>query len=226
MDLFELLKGQIGHSVLEKLAGAVGIDPTAAAKVLEGGLPALLGGILAKAQSPGGGDALLGLLGQSGLPTGGDELVAALGDPDKAAALRSQGDGMLGSLFGDKLGGVLDALGGTSGAGKDGVGGFLAMLAPLVLGFLGKNMPAGTDGKGLASWLGTALPDLGKLLPGGLGSMLGLGSAGAAASGAAAAVGSAAGRAQDVVEQRSGSVALDDEPTGHDAGGRAHDGRA
>lgn len=120
-------------SLLDGLAGLLG----GASGGSGGGLGALLGG----ASGGGGGGGLGALLG--GLMGGG-----------APASKTTDGDGILGHILGDKRGAVEQGVARSSGLDAGTVGKLLPMLAPLVMGALGRaKKQQNLDAGGLASML-------------------------------------------------------------------------
>ncbi|WP_433505268.1 DUF937 domain-containing protein [Pseudonocardia halophobica] len=172
---------------LGDLAARLGVDEATAEHAARQALPALLGGIQANAEDPAGAASLAHAVQQhdSGLIDGGVDL----GQVDT-----SDGDRIVGHVFGEQrpmvvnqLGG-LGPLGGSPGGGaaapgaqgalggQDGSGliaKLLPILAPIVMSYLAKKVAGGSAGTG-------GLPGSGAGSGGGLGDLLGgiLGGAG------------------------------------------------
>ncbi len=143
-----------------QLAGRLGVDEQTAEQATRQALPALLGGLHANAQDPGGAQSLSQAIGQhdNGLLDGGLDIDQV--DP-------ADGDRIVQNVFGDARGQVVNQLGGAGGS--DLVAKLLPMLAPIVMSYLAKRLGGGGAG--------TAAPEAGA---GGLGDVLGsvLGGAG------------------------------------------------
>ncbi len=140
-----------------QLAGRLGVDEQTAEQATRQALPALLGGLHANAQDPGGAQSLSQAIGQhdNGLLDGGVDIDQV--DP-------ADGDRIVQNVFGDARGQVVNQLGGVGGAGgSDLVAKLLPMLAPIVMSYLAKRL-------GGAGGAGTAAPEAGA---GGLGDVLG-----------------------------------------------------
>ena len=160
-----------------QLAGRLGVDETTAAQAARQAVPALLGGMEANAKDPEGAQSLADALGQHSpaLVDGG----VNLDDVDT-----NDGDKIVGHVFGDQRGEVVDRLGATDGGGGQGlVSKLLPMLAPIVLSYLAGQLggrgktsaaPAGGDvGDLLGGLLGGVLGGGGSKGGGGLGDLLG-----------------------------------------------------
>lgn len=110
-------------------------------------LGSLLGGLMGGGQQQSGG--LGGLLGQ--LAGGGQQQSGGLEGMMKAMA----GQAILGHIFGDKLDGVAGAIAGASGLNKQQSGNLLGMIAPILMGALGKaKREQSLDPSGLSGLLG------------------------------------------------------------------------
>ena len=135
-------------SLLDGLAGLLG---GASGGGSGGGLGALLGG--ASGGSSGGGlGALLGAA--SGGGGGLGDLLGGLMGGGAPASKTTDGDGILGHILGNKRGAVEQGVARSSGLDAGTVGKLLPMLAPLVMGALGRaKREQNLDAGGLASML-------------------------------------------------------------------------
>jgi hypothetical protein len=157
---------------VEKVAGRLGVDPAKANAALASAVPALMAGLARNAQKPEGRAALAGALDR-------DHDGSVLDDDGYFDRYEEKkGDKILGHVFGEKQAPVqaqVSQLGGLSGTqGAE----LMKMLAPLVMGYLGKQKSGGgLDLGDLAGLLGGGGSggggDLGKMLQGGLGELLG-----------------------------------------------------
>lgn len=135
-------------------------------------LGSIFGGGGARSSGGGIGDVLGAVLGGGGggRQAGGgmgDILGAVLGGGGSPA---SNGAGILGHIFGGRLGQAQQGLGQTTGLGGAGAGQLLAMLAPLVMAVLGNmTRKQGLDANGLSGVLGQ---ERNRLQQGGVGSLL------------------------------------------------------
>jgi hypothetical protein len=177
---------------MDQLASQLGVDEASAEQAARQAVPALLGGMQANAQDPGGAASLARALGEH-----------AGGDPFEGLDLDSvdvdDGEAIVGNVFGDNRDQVVNKLGG-QGGNQGMMAKLLPLLAPLVLSWLagkfsggqGQAAPGGEgSGGGLGDLLGGAagggLDDLlgGGSGGGGLGDLLGglLGGGGGSAAG-------------------------------------------
>jgi len=150
MSLLDELMSQLGDGPTRDIGDRLGVDQGTASKAIAGALPMVLGGLARNAQKSDGAEALLGALGRDHDGSLLDDLGGYLGS-DRGAG----GEKIVGHVFGGGKGNVEAALGQLSGLGSGKSGQLLAMLAPIVMGALGKQQRAkGFDAGGLAEMLG------------------------------------------------------------------------
>ncbi|MDF1752843.1 MAG: DUF937 domain-containing protein [Verrucomicrobiales bacterium] len=175
INLLELMQGALSNQVVGKISGLLGVDEGNANKAIGGALPALLAGFIGKASTSEGAEQLGAVLDQADgtiLDNIGDILDGADGGADR---LQEMGNGLIGGLFGDKVGGLVELLSGTSGLGKDKTGSLLGIIAPIIFSLLGKQKKSlGLDGAGFAKLLLGQKDLLKGVLPPGLSGALGL----------------------------------------------------
>ncbi|MCW0214772.1 MAG: DUF937 domain-containing protein [Pseudonocardia sp.] len=173
---------------LSDLAARLGVDEATAEQAARSALPALLGGIQANADDPGGAASFASAVQQhdpalidGGLDLGqvdtadGDKIVShVFGDQRAGVVNQLGGIGPLGGATGGApAAGAQGALGGAGGSGL--IAKLLPILAPIVMSYLAKKLAGGSAGSG-------GLPGAGGGAGGGLGDLLGgiLGGAGGA----------------------------------------------
>ncbi len=171
MSLVEVLMQQLGGGTASQIGRQLGVDESQASKAIAGALPMLLGGLARNAQQSGGADALLGALDRDHDGSVLDDLAGYV-----SAGGSGHGDGILGHVFGGNRQTVESGLGQMTGLDQGKAGQLLAMLAPVVMGALGKQRrQEGLDARGLGSLLrreqeqapaeaGQAMGMVGKLL--------------------------------------------------------------
>ncbi len=149
MSLLDQLTQSLGPNALQQISQQLGTDSGATSSAISAALPVLLGALASNASTASGANALNTALDQhdgSAL----DNVMGAL----------SQGQGGIGArilshVLGNKQPAVATGIGSATGLDASKVASLLAMLAPLVMGALGKAKSAnGLDAGGLASMLG------------------------------------------------------------------------
>ncbi len=159
MSLLEMLSSQLGGQAAQQLSSQLGADPSSTQKALSAALPLLVGGLARNAnKSPEGAQSLASALEKdhdgsvldslSGLLGGGGGGVSGLlggllgGGASSSQPMPSSratdGDGILRHVLGDKRGAVQQGVASASGLDADKAGKLLSMVAPLVMGALGK----------------------------------------------------------------------------------------
>jgi hypothetical protein len=198
MNLLEMVQSQLTPGVLGQLGSAVGLNANDAGKAMSAIVPAQLGALIQKGSSVEGASDLLGMASKF---VNFGNLGGLLGQANGAQTATQAGGSLLTNLFGNQLGGVVQAVAQHTGLSAGPIEGLMKLGAPMVMGVLGgQAAKEGLNPAGLVSMLGGLAGPVSKMLPGNLGSLLGglggaaglLGGAGAAATGAMGAMGSAA----------------------------------
>lgn len=174
--IFDMLTKQLGGSMMEQLSGQIGADKQTTEQAVAAALPVLLGGLARNANSSPEGAASLahalerdhdgslldvvgGLLGGSGSDGGGGlgSLIGAAGalfGGKKATPKALDGAGILGHILGQRQGAVEQGVSKASGLDLSKVAKLLPILAPIVMGALGRMKKENDlDAGGLASAL-------------------------------------------------------------------------
>jgi hypothetical protein len=150
-DLAGTLIGMLSNGELDKLGSQLGTDPASTQRAVSAAVPMLLSALGKNAASPQGAEALLGALRRDHDGSVLENVGAALGN----GSLGKDGAAILGHVLGNKQGTVAAGIGQASGLTADTSSQLLAMLAPLVMGSLGKTQrQSGLDASGLATMLG------------------------------------------------------------------------
>ena len=175
-SMIESLMGSLGGDNLGALMGMLGddgkADETAAKSAIGSGLGAILGGLAQNASKPDGAEALFSAV--TSKHDGGvlDDIGGFLNLGDDA-----DGGKILGHIFGDKRSDAESQVAQAAGIEPSMVSKLLPMLAPMVMGWLGKKVTSGSlNPAGLGGLLQnekksaeSSMPDLGGLLGGILG---------------------------------------------------------
>ena len=161
-SLLESLTGQLlSGDAVSQLSRAIGADEGATTKALAGALPALLGGLAKNTSQSSGAEALASALDRDHDGSIFDNLSGLL-----QGGAAQAGAGILGHVFGSREQAVESAIGKSSGLSGSQVTQLLTMVAPLVMGFLGREKKQqGIDAGQLASMLGGARDQMAKAQP-------------------------------------------------------------
>ncbi|WP_288880473.1 OmpA family protein [Pedobacter panaciterrae] len=172
MNLIEMIKNEIGSDAISSLSQKAGVTEDQVQTGLSAGIPAILAGILKNGAS---GDT--GFLGNilSGV-TGSSSNPADLLNDDQDSLLE-KGKSLLGGLFGGDTEAVTEAVSSSSGLSGAKTTGLLAMIVPLITGYISKLMAS--KGWSISDLLGKIFEsksDIAAALPSGLSDSLGLAS--------------------------------------------------
>ncbi len=173
VNLIELVKGQLGDTVLDQLGTMLGESVDNTRNAIDAGVPTILGSIVDKVSSDSNaGGMLSGVL--DDLDDGiADDFTSFL-QPDKQESLLEQGGGLLSNLLGDNMGSVIDMISKFSGIGSKSSSSLLGMVLPLVLGFISKQRSAGgLDQDGVMNLLSSQKDNISAAMPSGMTDLLG-----------------------------------------------------
>lgn len=156
-SLIETLTASLGSNALGQLGQQIGADHASTSTAVSAALPLLIGALASKASQPDGAAALHGAITRdhdgSILEDVEGFLTGAAGSSVGTGA--ADGAGILGHLLGDQRGAVEAAIGQSSGLSSDSTARLLELLAPLVMGSLGRAANSqNLDASGLAGLLG------------------------------------------------------------------------
>ena len=150
-SVLDLLTQALGSGGTRQIGQQLGLDEGAATKAISGAIPVLMGALARNSASSDGASALAGALDRDHDGSILDDIGGFLG----GGGVQSAGGAILGHLLGGRQRQVEQGLGATSGLKSGQMGQILAMLAPLVMGALGKaKRQGGVDAGGIGAMLG------------------------------------------------------------------------
>lgn len=153
MSLIDLITGSAGNQVASQAENKFGIDKNQIIALLAVSAPLVISYLKKKAQDdPNEAEALNSALDK-------DHDGSILYDPAQAAARQDEGNSILSHIFGGQKSQVQNQLSQKTGISIDKIGPVLAMLAPLIMGYIGKQKQSGgvSSGGGLGDLLGGIL---------------------------------------------------------------------
>ncbi len=169
MSMINDLMGQLDGGGISEISRQLGIDESKVSQVVAGAIPAMVTGLANNSATTAGRDALASAIDRDHNGSIMDDMMGFLGGGAGGGA----GAGILRHVLGGRQASVNQALGGASGLESHSVQQILAMVAPLVMGYLGKTSRCrGLDGAGLGSMLGAEKARAAQAAPGAVG-MLG-----------------------------------------------------
>jgi hypothetical protein len=149
-SIMNAILGQFDSDTLGELSNQLGTNQQTTGNAIAAAVPLLLSALSRNAGDTGGRDSLFNAL--SSDHDGGllDNLMGFLG-----GGQQSDGEGILGHVFGGSQNGVVNALSQATGMNASSMGKLLITLAPIVMGFLGRTRKQQAMGpSGLAGLLG------------------------------------------------------------------------
>jgi hypothetical protein len=163
-SLQDLLGPQQGNEAVQEISNNVGAEPSAVNTAIQAALPMILGSLANNASTPQGAQSLDTALEQdhdgSVLDNLGGLGSMIFGAQQTAATPPRQADagGILGHILGTNQGPVVQEASNQSGLGAGQVAQILMMLAPIVMGYLGRQkQQQGVGADGLGGLLGGLL---------------------------------------------------------------------
>src|ERR1700704_155979 len=169
MSLVDILSSQLGTEGVEMMGQKLGLDPATTQQAIAAAIPMLTGALAHNAAQPGGADALNQALDahDGGIP---DQIGSYLGN---SGAASSMGGAILGHILGHHQDNANAGLANATGIGAGQAAQLLAMLAPLVMGALGRmKQQQGIDPGTLGSVLQDEHAQAQAAAPSGLGGIL------------------------------------------------------
>lgn len=202
-NLLDAVKGYFNNDTISKAASSLGENEGGISKALGGIIPAILSGLSAKASSSHGAEEVASLAKDAHTSGVLGNLGGLLGD----GSLLAKGAELLKNLFGDKMGGIADAIAGFAGIKSSSAGSLMSMAAPVTLGAIGDHAAQSNLGaSGISALLSGSRNSWSGLLPAGVGSLLGGSVVNMSGSGHEAAASSGAHHAADTDEAVGGGV--------------------
>lgn len=136
MALLDDLMGMLGGGQLDSLGRAVGgSDPDATRDALAAAIPAIIGGLASNASTRTGAEDLYGALARDHDGSVVNNLGQFFGSPDT-----NDGNGILRHVFGDRRSEVEKNIASRSGLDIGTIAQLLPILAPIIMGYLGKHV--------------------------------------------------------------------------------------
>lgn len=156
MDLMDLMQSQLSEGLIDQLSGQLGgaskeQTATAATSILS----TLMGAMAKNASTPEGAAALNNALERDHDGSILDDVMGMVtGQGGSGNDRMLNGSGILNHVLGNRQSGAIDVISKMSGLDKGNTGNLMTMLAPVVMGMLGKaKQTNGLDAGGIASML-------------------------------------------------------------------------
>lgn len=141
MSLIDLLTGNTGSQVAERAESKFGINRNQVLALLAVAAPLIISYLSKKSQSASEAESLNAALDK-------DHDGSILNDVTQAEARQSEGNSILNHIFGGEKQDVENRLSQKTGISIDKIGPVLSMLAPIIMGYIGKEKQQGNVGAG------------------------------------------------------------------------------
>jgi len=153
-NLVDLVKDQITDQVTGYIGNMLGGNSSQATSVVDGGVPALLNGLMHTSSTSHGANAMFETIKDTD-----DGMLDNIGDllsGDGASSLMSNGTGMLSSLLGGGnsnggLSNIIDSVSNFSGASKEHSSSIMGLLAPIIFSVIKRKLMGGNGGFNVGS---------------------------------------------------------------------------
>lgn len=174
-SLQDLLGQQQGTDAVEQISNKVGADQSSVNSAIQMALPAILGGLANNAATPQGAQSLNNALEQDhdggildNLGGLGNLIFGGANQPAPPTAPQTNAGGILDHIFGNRQGQVAEQVSQNSGLNLGQTAQILMMLAPIVMGYLGrKKQQDNMNADDLSNWLGGQQQEIQKSPQGG-----------------------------------------------------------
>ncbi len=154
MDISNFLQGAMGVSLVDGVAKKLGVKSSVARTAIIVGLPLLIAALRKNANKPEGANGILGAVNTK--HDGG--ILDNLSNLFSGGHDHEDGNKILGHIFGGKKSDINQAVSQKSGLDSNQTEGLMSLLAPVVMGMVGKQAKANnTDANGLSGLLGNLL---------------------------------------------------------------------
>jgi hypothetical protein len=168
MSILDILSSQLGPDTIQTVSRQLGVDPATAQQAIAAAVPMLTGGLARNAARPGGAAAIHQAVTRDHDGSLLDDVAGFLGQGQTG-----MGAAILGHVFGANQGNVAAGLSQATGLDTGKAGQLLMMLAPLVMGALGRQASQqGLDADGIAGALQRSHAQAQAQAPSGLGGIL------------------------------------------------------
>lgn len=174
INLLDMLNGQVSGPLANQAASFLGEDESAVTSALGGIFPSVLGSLIGGAKEESSASGIMDMIGGLDMGTLGNIGDLFGGGASSVNELLNSGGGILNTLLGDKMGGMVDMISKVSGLGSGSTSTLMKMATPFLMGIIGKQV-AGKGVGGLMDLLVDQKDHVAKAMPSGMGSLLGLG---------------------------------------------------
>ena len=170
-SILDLLASTLGGGAVNQIGSKLGLDPSTTGKVVSAAIPLLVTALAKNSSTPQGAQSLHTALSNDHDGSVLDDVMGFLGSAQGSGA----GAGILKHVLGNKQEALQTGLGQSTGVDPSSVGQILEMVAPMVMGALGRQtQQSGMDAGGLTNFLQGQAQSARQSQPDILGSVMGM----------------------------------------------------
>jgi hypothetical protein len=170
-SILDLLSSTLGGGAVNQIGDKLGLDPATTGKIVSAAIPLLVTALAKNSSTPQGAQSLHTALSNDHDGSVLDDVMGFLGSAQGGGA----GAGILKHVLGNKQEALQAGLGQSTGVDPSSVGQILEMVAPMVMGALGRQaQQSGMDAGGLTDFLQGQAQSARQAQPDVLGSVLGM----------------------------------------------------
>ncbi|HOW24024.1 MAG TPA: DUF937 domain-containing protein [Bacteroidales bacterium] len=151
-DLFEMIISQLGNDTVDRMSAQVNEDPSNTQRAIQNAIPILVNALARNTSNSDGANSFLGALDRDHDGSILDNMGGFLSNPAVA-----NGAGILKHVLGGNRSKVENYLSKSSGISLGSAGNILEMLAPILMGFLGRQNRSTSSGGGIIDILQSVL---------------------------------------------------------------------
>ena len=173
-NLLSAAKGYLTPDVVRKASAMTGESEAATRQAMYGGVASVFSGLANTASTSDGVSNVANLTRDPSYGNVLNNFSSAFGGGVETNSMMRSGQGLLGKIFGDRSGGVTDAVARASGVSSSSSGKIMSMIAPMAIGVLGKHAAArGLNSTGLANSLMEQRQEFAAAAPAGISNLVG-----------------------------------------------------
>lgn len=154
-NILNLLTSGLGSQIINGISEKTNTSVEQTSSVVSSAIPALLGALQNNASTEDGANGILNAVTSKHDGSILDNISGFLGNGGN----EQEGKGILGNIFGNQLGDIQNGISQKTGVSASSVGSILSLLAPIIMGYLGKQAQSSniSDGGGISNLLSSLL---------------------------------------------------------------------
>jgi len=139
MNLLKIVKDQVSDNFLNRASEVIGGSPASTQKAIGALIPSFMGSVVTKASTESGASDLLSMIKNGGYNSNAGSTEMNLMN-NKTNEILSKGENLVSKLMGNNADNLVSRISSFSNLTKEGTGKLLSMVAPMVMGAIGKQV--------------------------------------------------------------------------------------